>query len=169
MQVQDIDNLAPLRSQTSSWSAPSEATHRWKCLPFHWLEHCQRVDSQFLGFQVEFESAIAIHPSNPRFQIGNLPIALMAPRKGNHLKVNVGINVNSVEVWVVGNRSVAVSTLDDQGHCIAMRQTQDFSETESISKLTAQSVVINTQSVSTLCIDSRSPFILTRFAIQYAD
>ena len=166
MQVQETHDLASSRLQAAYRPASSTTANTWKYLPIHWLEHCQRVDSHFSGFQVEFESAIAIHPSNPRFQLSDLPIALMSSGQGKSLTVTLGEAITAIEVWLLGSEAITVSALNDNGDRTETVRTQDVSNDETAVQLSAQGVTVETRSASTIRIDSRSPFLLTRFAIQ---
>jgi hypothetical protein len=165
MQVQDIHNLASYCGPAVKRPVTSATASPWTYLPIHWLEHCQKVDRQFANLQVEFESAIAVQPSNPRFQVGHLPIAIMSPDQGKLLNVTVGKTIKAVEMWLMGSRSVTVSALDKTGHCVAIARTQDLDD-ETIPRLSAQRITLETQAADAIRLDSKSPFVLTRFAIQ---
>lgn len=140
----------------------------WHTVPLHWLDHCQRVDTQFAGFHIQFDSAIAIRPSNPRFQIADLPIALMPPGSGQHLKATIGASVKKIEIWLVGSAAVTVSALDQTGHCLAMAQTQAGQTNADNTHLLAQRITLETAIATTLRVTSKLPFMMTRVALAYA-
>lgn len=166
MQVQDLEKLAPSLLQAAELPAPFTSPQRWRYLPIHWLQHCESVDTQFVGFQVQFESAIAICPSNPRFYIGDAAIAIMSPLQGNQLRMHVGKAVTAIEVWLMGGQSVTLSALDEGGHCVAIAHTCPAPETINNSPLVAHKVTLDTHAADTVLLNSKLPFILTRLALQ---
>ncbi len=140
----------------------------WQCLPLHWFEHCQSIDTQFAGFHITFESAIAIRPSNPRFQIADLSVALMPTGSGKYLKASVGEPVQGIELWLIGSAAVTISALDEGGHCLTMAKTQANLMTPENTHLMAQRARLETTSADSIRFDSKQPFILTRVALKYA-
>ena len=170
MQAQDIAKLMPRllpspHRQKQATAAPAQSR---KYLPIHWLENYEPVNTQFSRFQVEFEAAIAVRPSNPRFQGGDLPNAIMACPQGLSLKAKIGPDIQQVEIWVVGSRAATVSALDEQGHCVAIAQTAKPIRHPDELAYPAQSVVVDTHSACALRIDSKFPFLLTRLALHTA-
>lgn len=162
----------PLASSISTSGArqplASPPAQAWHTVPLHWLEHCQRVDTQFSGFHIQFDSAIAIRPSNPRFQLADLPVALMPSGSGQHLKATIDASVKTIEIWLVGSAAVTVSALDKAGHCLAMAQTEADQTTADDTHLIAQKITLATAIATTIRVTSKLPFMMTRVALTYS-
>lgn len=168
MQVQDLQRLASSLLQAPDLPAPSASVKTFKYLPLHWLDPFVRVDTQFSGFKVTFESAIAFHPSNPRFYRGDRPLALMSPDQGKTLKINIASTVNKIEIWLVGGKSIMATALNEAGQCVAIAQTPDSEDDKENCQLYPRKVTLETGTAKVVHLDSTSPFMLTRLGVELA-
>ena len=166
MQVQDLNNLASSLLQAPDLPAPSASVKTRKYLPLHWLAPFTRVDTQFSGYQVTFEAAIALRPSNPRFRIGNVPLALMSPDQGKTLIVNIGTTVNRLEIGLIGGKAITATALNAAGDGTAITQTPNSDGDEHNSRFYPHRVILETGAAETVRLDSTSPFMLTRLGIE---
>lgn len=166
MQVQDIDKFAPFAPKVFSPQNYSTVEKDWGCLPFHWLSQFDRIDSQFSSFQVWFEDAIALHPSNPRFLVGDEDLAIMPTCRSKVLNIKLGKAITQVQLWLSGSAPVRVSAFDKGDRCVATVQTPELLETGENLKYPAQLATLDIQNASYLRIDSKSPYILTRFFLK---
>ena len=166
MQVQTIDTLANavLRPPVLQ-SEPALSQWGWHCLPLHWLENFAPVAAQFTPWQVQFEGAIAIRPSNPRFQTMADALVIMPNQAGKSLKVNLGPTIDEIDLWVVGSEAVTVSLLDAVGHCVAVATTTPAPTAPNPITYPTQRLTLDTHNAHRVRIDSRSPFILTHVAV----
>ncbi|MDB9529170.1 hypothetical protein PN498_24470 [Oscillatoria sp. CS-180] len=168
MQVQEIDNLAPLGSYDSSQQEQETDKNARRRLPIDWLEKFERVESQFSSLHVQFESAIALCPSNFRFQSESVSLAIMPMHQGRSLKVSLKSFVSDIEVVLVGSQAINLSALNNDGHCVAKAQTEVPPDVEGDTQYVPQRIVLDTQGASVVRIDSRSPFIMTDFTLKYS-
>lgn len=170
MQVQEINHLTELASETAALTEHRQERAQTKYIPMGCLNEFDPVDSQFATFQVWFGSAIALYPSNPKFQSGISSVALMPTQQGRSLKVTLGNNVAKVEVTATGSQPVVLSTLDAQGYCVTSTQTQAELRLKNdlLTQYTPKKVVLDTVGSQHLRIDSRAPFIITHFAVVYS-
>lgn len=170
MQVQEINSLAQLASETATLPDPSQERACSNCIPMSWLRQFDRVDSQFSSLQVWFESAIALYPSNPKFQADLSPVALMPTQQGRSLKATLGSCITKIEVTLTGDQSIMLSILDNEGHCVASTQTETKprSNHQDLDQYEPQKIVLETKGSKHLRIDSRAPFIITHFAVVYS-
>ncbi len=140
----------------------------WQTLPIAKLDGYTTVDQQFLPLGLIFQDAIALRPSNPRFtQLGN-PVVLMPVGQCRGLKVQVHVPIQSIDLGLMGSKGVTVSALNEQGHCVAIAQTQDIDPTTVEHIFPEQFLRLDVSTVQTLRIESKAPFLLTRFAFEPA-
>jgi hypothetical protein len=168
MQVQDLNHLASSRLQAPGLPAPSASVNSRIDVPLHWLEPFVRVDTQFSGFKVTFDSAIALRPSNPRFHIGDRPLALMSPNQGKTLKINIACTVSQLEMWLVGGQSITATALDAAGQCVAIAQTPNSDIHEGKVQFYPQKLALGTSAAEAVHLSSISPFMLTRLRVEQA-
>ncbi|MGD1943724.1 MAG: hypothetical protein ACFB0G_20710 [Leptolyngbyaceae cyanobacterium] len=170
MLVQEIDSLT-----SSVWPAarvPQAAPAQpWRCLPIKALNNFEWVDRQFAAYQVWFESAIAVRPSNPQFHASDRSIALMPASHEHSLKISVGEAVTEIDIGLISSRPVTLSLLDDQGHCRALVNTITLPSTPveqsaTDPKYPIQGITLNTHNATTLRIDAKEPFIMTHFLLK---
>ena len=143
----------------------------WHCLPLQQLTNFEVIHQQFAAQQVWFESAIALRPSNPAFQVDESSLTLMGYAQAKGLKVTLGDSITEVDFGFISNQPLIISCLDDQGHCLAMLKatTEEAtqSEQDSLEPL-VQGVTLNTRGARTLRIDACAPFVVTRFWVKQA-
>ncbi|WP_204137849.1 hypothetical protein [Halomicronema sp. CCY15110] len=144
----------------------------WQRLPLQQLTNYERIDHQFSGHQVWFESAIALRPSNPAFQARESTLTLMSQARDTGLKVTLGEAITEIDFGFISSAPLTISCLDAQGHCVALWQAdldaQPTTLTKTAGRPMAQGVSLDTRGTKTVRIDSRAPFVLTRFWIKQA-
>ena len=167
MFTQDIwDVLAPTIVHTPVLESPYTTQLDWQILPIAYLCNFEPIVSQFQPFGLQFEDAIAIRPSNPSFLAGAGGIAIMPIGRCSGFKVYFENVVSETSLWLVGSQPVSVSCLNAQGHCVTKVQTVTASSHEPHRSYPERSIVVNTRATKVLRVDSKAPFIVTRFAIK---
>ena len=151
---------------------PSAPTARdWRCLPIKALNNFEWVDRQFAAYQVWFESAIAVRPSNPQFHGDDRSIVLMPAPCEQGIKISVGEAVTEIEIGLISSQPVALSLLDAQGHCRALVNTiaspaTSVEQSAPDPKYPTQGITLRTGNATTLRIDAKEPFIMTHFLLK---
>lgn len=159
-------------SQESSIAAAIPAVPAlWQCLPLQQLTNFEVIHQQFAAQQVWFESAIVLRPSNPAFQVDDTALTLMAHAPDKGFKVTLGSAVTEVDFGFISSAPLTISSLNDQGHCLAIFKASPEVTSQSGQAdegPVIQGVTLNTRGAKSLRIDSRSPFVLTRFWVKQA-
>lgn len=176
MHTHAIDTAAicdqqPPRSESSIAAQISVLPSLWRCLPLQQLANFEVIHQQFAAQQVWFESAIALRPSNPMFQVADEPLTLMAHARDTGLKITLGGHITEIDFGFISNEPLMISCLDDQGHCLAIfkdatRVGPAQEETAYPETPTIRGISLDTRGAKTLRIDSRAPFVLTRFWVK---
>lgn len=138
----------------------------WDFLKIAQLNNFELVSDQFSGLGVFFDDAIAVRPSNPRFQDSEYRTVLMATNQGKSLKVSVSTRVIQTHLWIVGSQATFVSALNEQGHCVAVGKTLAARPGQTSSPYLEQSVIIDTSTAKSIRVDSKSPFVITQLAVK---
>ncbi|MEM6838567.1 MAG: hypothetical protein AAF609_17140 [Cyanobacteria bacterium P01_C01_bin.120] len=178
MQPPAIETIAtssvPVRSSSPTVSdTGADSTSNWQCLPLHKLTNFELVDHQFASLQVGFESAIALRPSNPRFQIDESSLILMAFYHKAGIKIHLGQAVAAIDMGFISVEPLVISALDADGHCLSIIKTAELPASPKplpgdTTQRCSQDVMLDTHGAKTLRIDSVAPFVLTRFWINQA-
>ncbi|RZM77427.1 hypothetical protein [Leptolyngbya iicbica] len=140
----------------------------WQRLPLQRLANFERIDHQFSGHQVWFESAIALRPSNPAFQAHESTLILMSQARDTGLKITLGDAVAEIDFGFISSAPLTLSCLDAQGHCVAMFQADQGTLAETGGQPKIEGVTLDTRGTKTVRIDCRAPFVLTRFWVKQA-
>ncbi|MEO0987132.1 MAG: hypothetical protein AAFY20_16495 [Cyanobacteria bacterium J06639_14] len=144
-----------------------KAKLHWRLLPIAYLDNFEKMASQFASLGLRFEDAIALRPSNPRFLNESGSMIIMPMGRNRSLKVKVEKSIPKMHLWLVGSQEITVSTLNAHGHCTAMAETSKVSRIEDDESYPEQSLTVDTRMAKVLHIDSKAPFVLTRFAIKH--
>ncbi|MEM1310941.1 MAG: hypothetical protein AAGF98_15860 [Cyanobacteria bacterium P01_H01_bin.153] len=179
MQTPAIETVAApgkplIATSPTAPEAIADAASSWHCLPLHTLANFELVNHQFASQQVCFESAIALRPSNPRFQINKSSLTLMAFYHKAGLKIDIGPAIAELDVGFISVEPLIISTLDADGHCVSIVKTAELPalpqpEPGKPNQHFIQGVTLAAHGVKTLRIHSMAPFVLTRFWINQAD
>lgn len=156
----------PTLIQAPIFQPQLKAGQSWRLLPIVYLDNFERITGQFASFGLQFENVIAFCPSNPRFMTGVSHKVLMPSGHNKGFKVDIEADVSFVHLWLIGSQEITVSTLNVKGHCIATAETPKIAHTGSNDPYPEQSLTIETRMAKTLCIDSKAPFTVTRFAVR---
>ena len=170
MPVQEIDSLTSSTLPVAGQPQPA-TLQPWRCLPIKSLNNFEWVDRQFAAYQVWFESAIALRPSNPQFHGSDRSIVLMPASQEHSLKISVGEAVTEIEIGLISSQPVTLSLLDAQGHCRALVNTITMPSTpvehnDNDPKYPTQGITLRTGNATTLRIDAKEPFIMTHFLLK---
>ena len=88
--------------ESSNAAETSDLTSPWQCLPLQQLTNFEMVHHQFAAQQVWFESAIALRPSNPAFQVDDASLTLMAHARDRGFKVALGERIVNLKGRIRG-------------------------------------------------------------------
>ena len=152
--------------QVPVFQSPPRTELRWRLLPIAYLDNFECITSQFASFGLKFEDTIALRPSNPRFLNKVGPRVLMPVGQQRSFKVKLEKATTHVHLWLMGSREITVSTLNAQGHCIAVAETSKVSGTNAHEPYQEQSLTLETRMAKVIHIDSKAPFVATRFAVK---
>lgn len=164
------DRHAPPQ-EVSTAAELAEHPSLWQCLPLQQLTNFEVIYDQFAAQQVWIESAIVLRPSNPAFQVDDAPLTLMTHSRDKGFKVTLGSHITEVDFGFISSESLTISSLDEQGHCVAIfRSSTEMTsqEPQALEGPMIQGVTLNTRGAKTLRIDCRVPFVLTRFWVKQA-
>jgi hypothetical protein len=146
----------------------SDASDNWQLAHFRGLSNYELVTRQYLPLGVEFENAIALRPSNPRF-IRTTRNPVLMPRAGHPgFTMRLQPSVAGFQISVMGCKPVIVSVLNSAGDCIAHGQTEgfDLSKLPTDVPLPEQVLAFDVKAAAEVWVSSRSPFTLTHFGVR---
>lgn len=153
------------RSKTTSY--------QWQCLAIQGLRNFEKVHQQFVASGITFEGAIAVRPSNPRFQLHAGALTIIPACNRNGIKVDLSPRVAQINLGFINSQAITFALLSAEKHCIAsvkVPPSPQFSVPHSIelSGPDLQGITLDTDTAVTLRIESPSPFTLGRFWVKQA-
>jgi len=139
-------------------------SHRF--IEFHGLAPFERVTHQFHEWGLSFDGAVVIVPSNSSF-IGETQKLVAVPAASNrHITINLQTPVHQATVWVRGYRSIHLSALDKDGHCLALSLTDSLVPKNTLpsgsyyQSISLQKMAIEVSGIHRLVLESKSSFVL---------
>lgn len=90
----------------------------------------------------------------------------MSATRSRTLKIRVLKDISFMHLWLVGSEDITVSTLDTKGHCTATAETSKMPYADAHNPYPEQSLTLDTRTTEILLIDSKAPFVITRFAVK---
>ncbi len=145
----------------------------WQTACFSPLQPYESVTRQYECLGVRFAHAIALRPSNPDFMAHAQGVAIMPIADQPVITLHLRRSILQVQLQVIGSQPVTLSTLDRAGHCVAQCQlhspppSQPHRETSDTAW--QQCLTIETHSVRTVHIGSKSPFVIYGLQVRHKD
>ena len=142
------------------------AEQSWRLLPIPYLHNFERITGQFASFGLHFENVIAFFPSNPRFLNEARDKVLMPAGQSKSLKVSVEATVSHIHLWMMGSQEITVSLANANENPVSVTETSRLASTDIHEPYAEQNLTIETRTAKTLCLHSKAPFVVTRFAVK---
>lgn len=155
-QLQRVWRLTPLRRFTQR-----------HYLDLQDLSNFEVVNTQYRHHGLVFEGAIALRPSNPSFTDSANRLVLMPFPGCKTIRITLDRPLNQVSLWVKGFKPINLTALDQSHHCLTHCTTSDefHRQDDRMVDLPVQLLAVHVHRITTLVIESSSPFVLAGIGI----